>query len=106
MREMDHTFNITASELINTLDEAINHLDRVHPEDLREPLKLWFRATIRTACSQRWGANLLGRPVVTVYNAARAILDQPSTKDSSKWVVDPHRDFGPRPRPNSQENNR
>jgi hypothetical protein len=73
---MDHSLKgVTVPAFLDTLRDAVVHLDVVHPEALREPLALWFRATESQVISEGW-ADLLGRSVVPVWNAARAVLDQ------------------------------
>jgi hypothetical protein len=76
MSGVDHSFKgVTVSTFLGTLRDAVVHLDTVQPEALREPLALWFRATEEQATRERW-ANLLGRPVVSVWLAARAVVDE------------------------------
>lgn len=72
---MDHSLSgVTVTAFLDTLRDAVVHLDVVQPEALREPLALWFRATEAQAIGAGW-THLLGRPVVSVWNAARAVLD-------------------------------
>lgn len=72
---MDHSLTgVTVPIFLDTLRSATVHLDVVQPEALREPLALWFRATVDQAVNEDW-KHLLGRPVVSVWNAARAVLD-------------------------------
>lgn len=80
MPEIDHTFDVTIPKFLNTLEDAVAHLDTVQPEALREPLKLWFRATAHEVILQNW-TSLFGKPVVAVWNAARAVLDHPKQGD-------------------------
>lgn len=76
MTDMDHKLkDVTVPVFLDTLRDAVVHLDAVQPEALREPLALWFRATEEQVIRRRW-AHLLGRSVVPVWNAARAVLDQ------------------------------
>jgi hypothetical protein len=56
------------------LRSAVMRIYRVQPEALREPLSLWFRATLERAERERW-TNMLGRDVVSVWEAAQAIND-------------------------------
>lgn len=71
---MDHSLNgVTVQTFRETLLQAVAHLDTVQPEALREPLGLWFRATEEQAVREHW-THLLGRSVVSVWNAARAVL--------------------------------
>jgi len=73
---MDHSLrDVTVPDLIDTLRDAEDHLDVVQPGALREPLSLWFLATLEQAKRERW-TQLMGKPVVAVWNAARAVLDQ------------------------------
>lgn len=73
---MDHSLkDVTVQHFLDTLRDAVIHLDSVQPAALRTPLDLWFRATEAQAVSESW-AHLLGRSVVPVWNAARAMLDQ------------------------------
>ncbi len=72
---MDHRLgDVTIEDFLGTLRAAAAGLDDVYPEALREPLRLWFRAVEEEARREGW-AHLLGRPVVAVWNAARAVLD-------------------------------
>lgn len=74
-KEMDHSLEgVTVPAFLDTLREAVVHLDAVQPEALREPLALWFRSTEAQVILEGW-AHLLGRSVVSVWNAARAVLD-------------------------------
>lgn len=71
---MDHGLtDVAVPDFLNTLRDATVHLDVVHPEALRAPLALWFRATEEQIIREGW-THLLGRPVVSVWNAARAVL--------------------------------
>lgn len=73
---MDHRLkDVTVSAFLDALRDAIVRLDVVQPAGLREPLALWFRATVEKATREGW-TDLLGRHVVAVWNAARAVLDQ------------------------------
>jgi hypothetical protein len=75
MTDMDHRLkDVTVPVFLDTLRDAAVHLDAVQPEALREPLSLWFRAIEERAMGEGW-RHLLGRNVVAVWNAARAILD-------------------------------
>jgi hypothetical protein len=69
--------DVTVPALLDTLRDALVHLDVVQPEALREPLALWFRATEAQVVSERW-VHLLGRSVVPVWNAARAVIGRTS----------------------------
>lgn len=72
---MDHSLkDVTITGFLETLRDAAAHLGGVYPEDLRAPLALWFRATEEHALRERW-THVLGRPVVAVWNAARAVLN-------------------------------
>jgi uncharacterized protein YbjT (DUF2867 family) len=72
--DMDHSLkDVTIPAFLDTLRAAVVHLDVVQPEALREPLALWFRATVDQVLSEGW-VHLLGRPVVFVWNAALAVL--------------------------------
>lgn len=74
---VDHSLkDITVQAFLDTLRAAAEHLDGVQPESLREPLRLWFRATEEKVKRERW-ALLLGRPVVPVWSVARAVLGRP-----------------------------
>lgn len=89
--KMDHSLKgVTVPAFLDTLRDAVVHLDRVHPEALRVPLALWFRATEAQVISERW-THLLGRSVVSVWNAARAVLDQadddPENEQHAPFVV-------------------
>lgn len=78
MTDMDHSFDdVTVAVFLDTLRDAVVHLDVVQPAALRAPLALWFRATEAQAVSEGW-THLLGRSVVAVWNAARAVLGQDS----------------------------
>lgn len=79
---MDHTMkDVTVQQFWTTLDRAAERLSDpdfkhdVQPPEIREPLTLWFRMMSDHA---RWGdwKSLLGRPVVAVWNAALAVLDE------------------------------
>jgi uncharacterized protein YbjT (DUF2867 family) len=74
--DMDHRLeDVTIPAFLDTLRDAVVHLDVVQPEALREPLSLWFRAIEEQVVREGW-TYLLGRPVVYVWNAARAVIDQ------------------------------
>lgn len=74
--DTDHSLKgVTVPTFLDTLREAVGHLDAVQPEALREPLALWFRATEAQVISEGW-THLLGRSVVAVWNAARAVHGQ------------------------------
>lgn len=80
MRYIDHQLKgVTVPVFVDTLRDAVVHLDVVHPEALREPLSLWFRASVDQAIGENW-EYLLGRSVVSVWNAARAVLDEVDNK--------------------------
>lgn len=73
---MDHELKgVTVPAFLDTLRDAVVHLDAVQCEALREPLALWFRATEAQALAEGW-THLLGRAVVPVWNAARAVVDE------------------------------
>ncbi|HWD79270.1 MAG TPA: hypothetical protein VG497_10310 [Kribbella sp.] len=56
------------------LTDAAESVACVQPPELREPLALWFRAEAQRAAA--WTSpSLLGRSVVSCWNAARAVLD-------------------------------
>lgn len=75
MTGMDQSLrDATVPAFLDTLRDAVVHLDTVQPEALREPLSLWFRATEQQVVSEGW-THLLGRSIVPVWNAARAVLD-------------------------------
>lgn len=72
---MDHSLkDVTVQVFLETLRDATVHLDVVYPEALREPLALWFRATEQQVVGEGW-THLLGRPIVSVWNAACAVLE-------------------------------
>lgn len=72
--EMDHTLkDVTVAAFRDAIRDAVVRLDTVQPADLREPLSLWLRATEERSVREGW-PHLLGRDVIAVWNAARAIL--------------------------------
>jgi uncharacterized protein YbjT (DUF2867 family) len=76
---MDHSLKgVTVAVFLDTLRDATVHLDVVQPEALRAPLALWFRATEAQVMAEGW-KHLLGRSIVPVWNAARAVLTDPPT---------------------------
>ncbi|PWK81706.1 hypothetical protein C8D88_116118 [Lentzea atacamensis] len=71
---MDHQLKgVTVGQFRATLLQAVDRIDVVRPEALREPVSLWLRAV--EAEAQQW-RHLLGRPVVSAWNAALAILSE------------------------------
>jgi hypothetical protein len=46
---------------------------------------LWFRATEAQVISEGW-AHLLGRSVVSIWNAARAVLGQDSSPNPANYL--------------------
>lgn len=72
MTEMDHRLSgVTVEQFRSTLLQAAGCIEVVQPEALREPLSLWLRAV--EAEAQQW-RHLLGRPVVSAWNAALSII--------------------------------
>lgn len=73
---MDHQIpGVTVEEFRQALRDATDRIDVVQPPALREPVSLWLRAVEAQAASEHW-TRLLGRSVVSVWNAAQAILNQ------------------------------
>jgi hypothetical protein len=64
---------VTVEQFRTTLLDAVDHVDVIQPPALREPVSLWLRGVEERARIEDW-KRLLGRPVVTAWNAARAIL--------------------------------
>lgn len=73
--EMDTTLrDIDVARYRAELLDAAGTVACVQPPALREPLALWFRAEAERAAA--WTSpSLLGRSVVSCWNAARAVLD-------------------------------
>lgn len=73
MSGMDHQLQgVTVNDYRSALRQAADRVDTIQPESLREPVSLWLRAAEVEARS--W-THLLGRPVVSAWNAAQAILN-------------------------------
>jgi hypothetical protein len=69
---MDHQLrDVTVEQFRSTLLDAVDHIDVIQPEALREPVSLWLRAVEEEA--RQW-RHLLGRSVVSPWNAAISIL--------------------------------
>lgn len=82
---MDHRLrNVTVEQFRKTLLDAVEHIDVIQPEDLREPVSLWLRAVEQEA--RQW-KRLLGRDVVAVWNAALSIIV--STVDCPDFIEQP-----------------
>jgi hypothetical protein len=78
---IDHTMRgVGVVEYRAALIAAAGSVANVEPPGLREPLSLWFRAEAERAAA--W-TSLLGRSVVSCWNAARAVLDAPALIDGS-----------------------
>jgi hypothetical protein len=75
MDTMDHSLKgVTVEAFVETLRDATANLGVVQPAELRAPLALWLRAVEARAVGEGW-THLLGRPVVSAWNAARAVVD-------------------------------
>jgi hypothetical protein len=73
---MDHQMaGVTVDQFRKALLDAVGRIDVVQPATLREPVSLWLRSVEAQAAAQEW-KHLLGRPVISAWNAARAILDK------------------------------
>lgn len=71
---MDHGLKgMTVDQFRAALLNAAERVQVVQPEALREPIALWLRAVEAEASYHGW-RHLLGRPVVSAWNAAQAIL--------------------------------
>lgn len=69
---MDHTLaGITVRQFRQALRDAADRVGVIQPPELRTPVWLWLRAVESDA--SRWD-HLLGRPGVSAWNAAQAIL--------------------------------
>lgn len=68
---MDHFLkDVTVIEFRRTLLDAVERIDVIQPVALREPIKLWLRSVEQQA--RGWNS-LLGRSVISPWNAAQAI---------------------------------
>lgn len=73
---MDHRLNdVTVAQFRRDMLLATHAAYVVTPVELREPLSLWFAATEERARVETWDS-LLGRPVIAVWNAAQAVLNE------------------------------
>jgi hypothetical protein len=74
---MDHQLrDVTVIQYRRALLQAAERVGVIQPEALREPVSLWLRAAEAEARSWR---SLLGRSVVSAWNAAQAILTASDT---------------------------
>lgn len=72
---MDHSLKgVTVEQFLDTLRDAVANMGVVQPAGLRAPIALWLRSVEARALGERW-THLLGRPVVSPWNAARAVVD-------------------------------
>lgn len=72
---MDHQLKgVTVDQFRAALLDAAVRVDVVEPEALREPIALWLRSVEAEAYTQGW-KHLLGRPVVSAWTAAQAVLN-------------------------------
>ena len=79
---MDHQLrDVTVDQFRGALLQAVNHIDMVQPAELREPVALWLRSV--EAQAQQW-RQLLGRSVVSPWNAAQAILNEHARRAESR----------------------
>lgn len=78
---MDHQLKgVTVDQFRAVLLTAVEHVHVIEPAELREPVALWLRAVEAQAASERW-THLLGRRVVSAWNAAQAIIKEPPARD-------------------------
>jgi len=68
----DRLKDVTVIEYRRALLRTAERVHVVKPEELREPVRLWLRASEEQARSWR---SLLGQSVVSPWNAAQAILN-------------------------------